>query len=66
MDAYAESVGFSDSGPSQIWTYIPKTNSETMEKEIKTMDLKWGEVEMATLDKIGWRQRVNALCFVLS
>ena len=34
----------------------------TVEKEIKAMGLTWGEAEMAALDRIGWRQRVEASC----
>ena len=32
----------------------------TVEKEIKAMGLTWGAVEMAALDRIGWRQRHHA------
>ena len=32
----------------------------TFEKEIKAMALKWREAEMVALDRIGWRQRVEA------
>ena len=34
----------------------------TVEKEIKAMGLTWGETEMVALDRIGWKQRVEASC----
>ena len=44
---------------------IPKaTWRRTAEKEIKAMGLTWDEAEMAALDRIGWRQRVEVSCLM--
>ena len=42
------------------------TLRKTFEKEIKAMSLTWGEAEMLALDRIGWRQRVQASCSMRS
>ena len=42
------------------------TCKRTGEKDIKAMGLKWAEAEMAALNKIGWRKRVEASCSVWS
>ena len=42
------------------------TCRRTFEKVIKAMGLTSSEVEMATLDRIGWGQRVEASCSVRS
>ncbi len=34
----------------------------TVEKELKTMGLTWGEAEVAAKDRVEWRKRVDALC----
>ena len=42
------------------------TRRRIVEKAIKAMGLTWSEAEMAPLDRIGWRQRVDASCSVRS
>ena len=38
---------------------LKATWRSTVEKEIKVIDLTWGEAEMAALDRSDWRQRVE-------
>ena len=37
-----------------------KKQRRLVKKEIKAMGLTWSESEMAVLNRIGWRQRVDA------
>ena len=45
--------------PKATWSII-------VEKEIKAMGLTWGIAEIAALNRIGWRQRVEVSCSVRS
>ena len=45
---------------------LKATWRRTVEKEIKAMGLTRGEEKMVSLDRIGWRQRVEASCPVRS
>ena len=51
-----------DSPSEKIARQTKNTWRRTVEKEIKTIDLTWGEKEMVALDRICWRQRVAASC----